>query len=165
MCQVIYRKYVSGQKLDKNQRKVLKWHKSVNGLDHKMVEKIWVPKKWQEDYAIIDFTDPGAARRALEAPAPKYDGSVLKVYHSAHSYRQHSNTARVQIEKRREEGDVIVYGDRRKGKAECESLAVADADRWSCSACTYSHEGRDASFLACEMCQTPRGVFLIRTAL
>ena len=57
------------------------------------VKKIVI--KAEKHYAIIDFTDPEAAQRALEAPAPKYDGSILKVCHSVHSYRQRSNTARV----------------------------------------------------------------------
>merc|ERR1712166_550966 len=53
--------------------------------------------KAEKHYAIIDFTDPAAAEKALEAPAPKYDGSILK------------------IEKRREGGDARGKGNRRKG--------------------------------------------------
>ena len=35
--------------------------------------------KADKHYAIIDFSDVEAAQRALDAPAPKYDGSILKV--------------------------------------------------------------------------------------
>lgn len=35
--------------------------------------------KAEKHYAIIDFTDVEAAQRALDAPAPKHDGSILKV--------------------------------------------------------------------------------------
>jgi len=59
------------------------------------VKKIVI--KGEKHYAIVDFTDPEAAQRALEAPAPKYDGSILK------------------IEKRREGGDARGKGNRRTG--------------------------------------------------
>lgn len=51
--------------------------------------------KAEKHYAIIDFTDVEAAQRALDAPAPKHDGSILK------------------IEKRRELGDSKGKGGRK----------------------------------------------------
>eukprot|EP00658_Telonema_sp_P-2_P007061 TRINITY_DN12632_c0_g1_i8.p1 TRINITY_DN12632_c0_g1~~TRINITY_DN12632_c0_g1_i8.p1 ORF type:complete len:402 (-),score=121.53 TRINITY_DN12632_c0_g1_i8:71-1276(-) len=41
------------------------------------VKKIVI--KADKHYAIIDFAEPDGAQRALDAPAPKYDGSILKI--------------------------------------------------------------------------------------
>merc|ERR1711865_75869 len=62
------------------------------------VKKIVI--KAEKHYAIIDFTDAEGAQRALEAPAPKYDGSILK------------------IEKRREGGDVTRGKGNRRDKGQ-----------------------------------------------